>query len=355
MNGRLYDPLNGRMLSVDNYANDAQGSQGYNRYTYANNNPLRYTDPDGEWVHLAIGAAIGGVVNWAAHGAKFTTRGLGYFAVGALVGALSAGIGAGVSSLLGGGAFSAGFLGTSTALTATSSFISGAAIGASGGFTGGFVNGLGNGLVEQKGFNNSLKAGLISGLTGALSGGLVGGVVSGIQAALDGRNFFDGYTYSKVANQNIPIVGQRGDYNCAPACGESISKSRGCNVTQEDIRSWMGGDPNKDGMNLYEAFKELGDQSCGVTDFTYNTDASFAAGIMRNGGNVIAHIENAGISGIGHAEIVQSITMKVLQKASGQVITNYNITLMNPANGGFYTTMSSSSFKEVVKYLTVFH
>ncbi len=35
------------MLSVDNYAHDGAGTQGY-RYTYANNNPLKYTDPDGE-------------------------------------------------------------------------------------------------------------------------------------------------------------------------------------------------------------------------------------------------------------------------------------------------------------------
>ena len=55
MNGRIYDPMIGRMMSPDNYANDGAGSQGYNRYTYANNNPLRYTDPDGEWVLQAIG------------------------------------------------------------------------------------------------------------------------------------------------------------------------------------------------------------------------------------------------------------------------------------------------------------
>ena len=46
MNGRVYDPVIGRMLSPDNYVQS--GAQGYNRYTYANNNPLKYTDPDGE-------------------------------------------------------------------------------------------------------------------------------------------------------------------------------------------------------------------------------------------------------------------------------------------------------------------
>lgn len=53
MNGRLYDPYLGRMLSPDNYVQDASSTQAYNRYTYALNNPLKYTDPTGEF--LAIG------------------------------------------------------------------------------------------------------------------------------------------------------------------------------------------------------------------------------------------------------------------------------------------------------------
>lgn len=47
MNGRLYDPVLGRMLSPDNFVQNAGNSQTFNRYTYAHNNPLVYTDPDG--------------------------------------------------------------------------------------------------------------------------------------------------------------------------------------------------------------------------------------------------------------------------------------------------------------------
>lgn len=47
MNGRLYDPLIGRMLSPDNYVADATNTQDYNRYSYVANNPLKYTDPSG--------------------------------------------------------------------------------------------------------------------------------------------------------------------------------------------------------------------------------------------------------------------------------------------------------------------
>jgi RHS repeat-associated protein len=52
MNARLYDPVLGRMLSPDNFAHE--GTQGLNRYSYANNNPLIYTDPDGNHPALII-------------------------------------------------------------------------------------------------------------------------------------------------------------------------------------------------------------------------------------------------------------------------------------------------------------
>jgi len=48
MNARLYDPAVGRFLSPDPYVQSSDFSQGYNRYSYCLNNPLRYTDPTGE-------------------------------------------------------------------------------------------------------------------------------------------------------------------------------------------------------------------------------------------------------------------------------------------------------------------
>ena len=47
MNGRVYDPVLGRMLSPDPVTQAPENGQNYNRYTYANNNPLKYTDPSG--------------------------------------------------------------------------------------------------------------------------------------------------------------------------------------------------------------------------------------------------------------------------------------------------------------------
>lgn len=47
MQQRYYDPIAARFLSVDPIATDGDTGSGFNLYEYANNNPYRYTDPDG--------------------------------------------------------------------------------------------------------------------------------------------------------------------------------------------------------------------------------------------------------------------------------------------------------------------
>ena len=56
MNARLYDPAIGRFLSPDPYVQDPFMSQNFNRYSYVLNNPLRYTDPSGEFLGIAAAA-----------------------------------------------------------------------------------------------------------------------------------------------------------------------------------------------------------------------------------------------------------------------------------------------------------
>jgi RHS repeat-associated protein len=46
-NARMYDPALGRFTSADTIIPSHQGVQGWDRFAYVNNNPVRYTDPSG--------------------------------------------------------------------------------------------------------------------------------------------------------------------------------------------------------------------------------------------------------------------------------------------------------------------
>ncbi|MCI1711403.1 MAG: polymorphic toxin type 24 domain-containing protein [Chiayiivirga sp.] len=59
MQQRFYDPMLGRFLSVDPDSVDPISAGNFGRYHYANNNPYRFTDPDGRWGRLAAGFVAG--------------------------------------------------------------------------------------------------------------------------------------------------------------------------------------------------------------------------------------------------------------------------------------------------------
>ena len=64
MNGRMYDPVMSSFLSVDQYVQSPESAQGFNRYAYCMNNPLRYIDPSG-W------RCIGGIVGYTPNSADY--------------------------------------------------------------------------------------------------------------------------------------------------------------------------------------------------------------------------------------------------------------------------------------------
>ncbi len=115
MNGRMYDPVMSSFLSVDNYVQAPDFSQSFNRYAYCLNNPLRYTDPDGEialttlaMVGIGVATVMGGYSGYriaTSKGYNFDNwQTYGYILGGAAIGFASGYAGAAVSA---GGGFMA--------------------------------------------------------------------------------------------------------------------------------------------------------------------------------------------------------------------------------------------------------
>jgi RHS repeat-associated protein len=139
MNGRVYDPTLGRFLSADSVVQSLGATQSINPYSYAWNDPLRYTDPSG---HSIWGAIIGII-------AAIVTVGIVAWAELVIYGAT---------------------------LTATS-------LAAIGGFVGGFVGA----LVSTGSLSAALTAGLISGIAAGLIAGVSFQVSSNAWTPVEGR------------------------------------------------------------------------------------------------------------------------------------------------------------------------
>jgi len=170
MNGRIYDPILGRMLSPDNYIQDAGFSQNYNRYSYVWNNPLKYNDPTGKWILDAIAMTVGGGINLALNWNKLSgspwdkfVKGAEYFAVGAIAGEVA---------LYTGGAALAAAGGTGVAAVVAG----GVAAGGAGGLVSGAITGVGNAIIDKKPAGDIFAEGVKGGVLGGVSGMAFGGV-----------------------------------------------------------------------------------------------------------------------------------------------------------------------------------
>lgn len=274
MNGRLYDPVLGRFLSPDNFVQTPDFSQNYNRYSYCLNNPLKYTDPSGEFWNLIIGAAIGGVFNWITHGCQFNAKGLGYFTTGALAGSVGAGIASGTSVAMAGGNFWSGFAGLANGISSTG-FWAGAVTSASSGFAGGFLSGMGNSLVEGKNIGKSLTSGFLMGAEDALIGGISGGIFGGFDALDKNTNFWSG-------TADFDVNGAYSCSGCMPSdykIGESTITGRyvGTFEGQKVFESKMLGNIKSN----YRAFT-VPDQGIIVADGVFTSGKDIGKAMMQH-------------------------------------------------------------------------
>lgn len=88
MNGRTFDPLIGRFMQPDPFIQFENNAQSYNRYSYVLNNPLKYTDPSGEFIPI-IFAYVGSQIAMHAMAGTLLSAFTQAFIAGAVGGALS--------------------------------------------------------------------------------------------------------------------------------------------------------------------------------------------------------------------------------------------------------------------------
>ena len=204
MNGRMYDPLVGQFLSPDNYVQAPGFTQSYNRFGYCLNNPLKYTDPSGEYAFLQwiVGGVIGGIMNvWqndrAGNIDNFKDWFV-YYNIGNVAGSTGAAAGSLVDKGLG------NYFGIKGGI------LGGSIIGGSGGFVGGFLQETLNSLYGGESINDAVDAGWSAGKKGAGWGAAIGGLTGGWDAYRDGRNIWTGQqkveVYLRSDGRPVPDV-----------------------------------------------------------------------------------------------------------------------------------------------------
>ena len=206
MGGRVYDPKMGRFIQADPLVEDAYIPQTLNRYTYVQNNPLSYTDPNGYFstqqaVFMVAAIAVTVVTGGTAAAAMGMNGGMFMgVAVTQSVGTAiaTAAVGGFASGLIGsGGNFKAGLQGAFTAV---------AFLGA-----GQLATGLG---MSEEGAGRAL----------------VHGVTGGILDKVQGGNFGHGFVSAglgKLLSANINIKNDIGDVVVASLIGGALSKLSG--------------------------------------------------------------------------------------------------------------------------------
>ncbi|USN45247.1 MAG: hypothetical protein H6502_04285 [Candidatus Woesearchaeota archaeon] len=66
-NARNYNTLTKQFTQPDTITTNPHNPQNLNKYTYTNNNPIKYTDPSGHWAHIVVGGLLGGVIGGGAN------------------------------------------------------------------------------------------------------------------------------------------------------------------------------------------------------------------------------------------------------------------------------------------------
>jgi RHS repeat-associated protein len=234
---QAYDPLTGRFLSPDNYIQLPGYTQNLNRYSYALNNPLLFTDPSGEVfgvddviITLAMAYFGGMQANFFTADNPFNPGEWDWRSPGTYVG-----IGSGILSGLGmAGVQIPTLFPNLDGIIIRGIYQAGVNVG---------LNGIGN-LINGDPFFNNWEGVALSGLTN--------GTITGYQLAdFNGKNLWwgsdIGYNRKKWSFFNwdvpdytidfgIPNVGSNLDLDCVPTTFTEVETKRGGVRTYDNFK-----------------------------------------------------------------------------------------------------------------------
>ncbi|OJV19707.1 MAG: hypothetical protein BGO21_21840 [Dyadobacter sp. 50-39] len=316
MNGRMYDPVVGRVLSPDNFVQNPYSTQGYNRYSYVMNNPLKYTDPSGQVVFiipqigfgkngfslgLEIGVGIPGVLSASATAGYNFKSEKGYWSVQGSVYGIYGGYGS-----------SGWFAGYGYRYA-------GLSIGVGYGANEGWNAGLSYGGTYNN-FNGS--AGIGWSQKGGFDWNITGGYTFNIEKP----------THTKIGEYNLagaPENGlkQRGGFDCLICASEYLDQmSNG--RSYEDISAAVGDfyNPNA-GTNTMEALRALYGEN-NVAGYAQISPLTIGRQLQSGNPAIMAQNNN-------HAIVPTRIEQWQKTYKSHLPKTYFKIKYMNPATGGF--------------------
>ncbi|WP_281922423.1 RHS repeat domain-containing protein [Flavobacterium collinsii] len=368
MNGRLYDPKMHRFMQPDNFIQDPSNTQNYNRYGYVLNNPLKYTDPSGEYAEIGFLAAVG--IGAAIAALSYTMTALLAdvpFSVGGLL--KSTFIGAASAAVT----FGIGTAASSIFSTPAMGFWQGAYQGA----VVGSITGAGGSVVNKvfTGESITLKAILGGVVTGGIVGGAVGGIQGGLRAESLDSEFWSGKKWQEIKigygtknlfsskvnfsdtrwdidqQMNIAQTNQNFDFDCTHACKLSVDSYYNVSGQKSNNLKWLnrantldangvGGIKNVRLMGMYEGTGYSTNPLGNGYFQSYSARVSLPWMSNEMSQNRIIQIGWKPDGTLGHASLVTRL--RYLSDFS-----RYRIDIMNPNSGGTTELRSFSKIHQI--------